>query len=227
MSIKISGLPAGTPPTGTELVPAVQAAVTVSLTMAQITAAAVAAASAVAPATVLPLVYQGLHAVDTGAANAYVLTTSVSIGAVTLGQLVEFLPTNNNTGPSTVNVDGQGVKNIVNQYGAALVGGEITVPTWLQWNGTAWQIVGTGALPDKVRTPAEIANATVPTNYFMDPYTILRYVASIPLAINGTNDSTTALQTACNCLALCRRRPGYCRHPRSDAKDWRSVDREL
>ena len=191
MSIKISELPAGSAPTGVELIPAVQSAVTVSLTAAQLTAAAAAAS----PASVLPLLANALYAVDSGAANAYVLTTALSTPAPVVGQLVSFIPAHPNTGASTVNFDTQGLKNIINQQGTALVGGELTVPTWLQWTGTSWQIVGTGPTPDKVRTPTEITAGVIPVNYGIAPLNILRYGNN---TIPGTTDMTIAINIAIN-----------------------------
>lgn len=65
---------------------------------------------------------------DSGAANAYVLT---SIGskqapiAYNDGHEIRFLPANTNTAASTVNVSTLGVVNLVNFDGTALIGGEI------------------------------------------------------------------------------------------------------
>lgn len=63
---------------------------------------------------------------DSGAADAYVLTTignKQTLPEYTDGMIVEFLAGNTNAGASTVNVAGLGVKNIVDTSG----GGEIIV----------------------------------------------------------------------------------------------------
>lgn len=60
---------------------------------------------------------------DSGAANAYVLTplnTQFTISTLTNGMIVGFNPTNTNTGASTVNVAGLGIRNIVDTTGAAI-----------------------------------------------------------------------------------------------------------
>ena len=106
--------------------------------------------------------------VDSGAANAYVVTLSGFVGTFTpsTGTVVEFYATNANTGASTLNVNSSGAVAILSQYGTTLSGGELqtSAPTWAQWNGSAWQIV-TGISPACVRTAAEIAASVTPSNY--------------------------------------------------------------
>lgn len=58
--------------------------------------------------------------VDTGIVNAYVLTYSANFTSYTDGIGIYWIPAHNNTGPSTINVNGLGVVNIVNQDGSAL-----------------------------------------------------------------------------------------------------------
>lgn len=65
---------------------------------------------------------------DTGAANAYVLTTPgsfVTPKAIFSMMWANWVPGNTNTGASTANVSGIGVKPIVTYLGAALIGGEL------------------------------------------------------------------------------------------------------
>ena len=67
--------------------------------------------------------------VDSGAADAYVLARTGTIKALTSyidGVIVVFKAANSNTGPSTINVDSLGVKDLVDNTGAALTGVEIT-----------------------------------------------------------------------------------------------------
>ena len=64
---------------------------------------------------------------DTGAANAYTLSSIGSLQAPTAyinGLEIRFVPANTNTGGSTVNVAGLGVKDIKSQTGDALQGGQ-------------------------------------------------------------------------------------------------------
>jgi hypothetical protein len=64
-------------------------------------------------------------AVDSGSANAYAITLSPAPSGYTEGQLFTFRAANGNTGASTINVNGLGVKAIYVAGGNALVGGEI------------------------------------------------------------------------------------------------------
>lgn len=90
-------------------------------------------------------VANGTFYTDSGAADAYVLT---QIGSkqvqpsYTDGTIVRFLPTNGNTGASTVNVAGLGVK-VIEKDGVALVAGDIvtgdSIEMW--YDGTVFQIV--------------------------------------------------------------------------------------
>jgi hypothetical protein len=60
---------------------------------------------------------------DSGAADAYVLTISSNQTAPTAyheGMIITFLPDNANTGASTVNVSGLGLRNLYNESGGAL-----------------------------------------------------------------------------------------------------------
>jgi hypothetical protein len=66
---------------------------------------------------------------DSGAADAYVLSVIGSKQASTAyvdGMRVRFIPGNANTGASTVNVAGLGVKDIRDEADTALTGGELT-----------------------------------------------------------------------------------------------------
>lgn len=63
--------------------------------------------------------------VDTGVANAYVLTFVANFTAYTDGILIYWLPANTNTGASTLNVNGLGVVPILNLDGSALGANQI------------------------------------------------------------------------------------------------------
>lgn len=136
------------------------------------------------------------YGVDSGSANAYVVT--ISFGgtfSLTTGYLVRFNAVNANTGISTLNVNGTGALSVLGQTGLALSGGEIlsTGPTWVQYTGSAWQIVATGALPANVRTAAEIAASVIPVNYSYPPGTVDRYGTN---TTPGTTDMTSAFTNA-------------------------------
>lgn len=66
------------------------------------------------------------YLVDSGAANAYIVTapagTTLTLAA---GLEIQFNAANANTGASTLNANGTGVKNILNPDGTALIAGQI------------------------------------------------------------------------------------------------------
>lgn len=94
------------------------------------------------------------HGVDTGAANAYVVTLPYPISAYVDGLTVSFIATNGNTGPSTINVDGNGVVSITDPSGSALASGDIPLNgvVTLRFSGTGFQ---------KETTPAGSAAAAL------------------------------------------------------------------
>lgn len=77
------------------------------------------------------------HYLDAGVADAYVLTIvspKKSPPSYFNGFTVAFKPGNINTGPSTVNIAGIGVKNITTVLGAALIGGELSGIVFIKYN---------------------------------------------------------------------------------------------
>lgn len=63
--------------------------------------------------------------VDTGSVNAYVINFTANFSAYTDGIVIYWVPSNANTGASTINVNGLGAISIVNQNGAALTAGQL------------------------------------------------------------------------------------------------------
>lgn len=63
--------------------------------------------------------------VDTGGANAYVLNFTANFTTLTDGIVIYWIPTNTNTGASTLNVNGLGAAPIVDPNGVALTAGAI------------------------------------------------------------------------------------------------------
>ena len=81
--------------------------------------------------------------VDTGIANNYILNFVASFNALVDGLVVYWVPGNNNTGASTLNVNGLGVVSIINANGSALganqiVAGQLTEVVYYQGN---WQLL--------------------------------------------------------------------------------------
>lgn len=87
----------------------------------------------------------GNYYVDTGATNAYAITTAVGETLVlSAGLLIQFKASNANTGASTLSINGGPAKSIVNLDGTALafnqiVGSQITT---VQYDGARFVYVG-------------------------------------------------------------------------------------
>lgn len=96
------------------------------------------AALAVTP-DLLPSTLLSDYKVDTGAANAYVITPAPAITAYVTGQIFSFKAVNANTLASTLNVNGLGTKAIVNSKGGALVANDILAAmiVTVQYDGTS------------------------------------------------------------------------------------------
>lgn len=79
------------------------------------------------------------YAVDTGVANVYVVALTYEPTAFIDGMEVVFKTANVNTGASTINVNGLGVKTITKD-GSALSGAEIRANgiTYLRYNETTY-----------------------------------------------------------------------------------------
>jgi hypothetical protein len=84
------------------------------------------------------------YALDTGAADAYVVTMPSTWTAYTTGAKLQMKAVNVNTGASTINVDGLGVKTITRFNGDALAAGDIPAGSIMEYlyDGTNFQTVG-------------------------------------------------------------------------------------
>ena len=159
---KISQYPSMSAPTGAEIFIGDQAGVTSTATGNQLAAFS----------------QGGIAAVDTGAANAYILTTTKPIQSLAVGTIVSFFPVHPNTGPSTVNVNGGGNLAIVDSALNALTGGELIGPVLLQYTGSQWALSWNLPLANK-RTTAEIAAGVTPVNYAYAPGDPRRYATAV------------------------------------------------
>lgn len=82
--------------------------------------------------------------VDTGVANSYILNFTSPVPPGTNGQVIFWLPSNSNTGPSTINVNGAGPQPILNPNGSALGANQILAGQFvsiINLNGV-WQLYG-------------------------------------------------------------------------------------
>ena len=83
----------------------------------------------------------------TSAANVYVLKSTYPATSLVKGLQAQFFCEHANTGASTVNLDGLGVKDIKNIDGTALTGAEIVAsrPIDLIYDGTKWVLKNSAA----------------------------------------------------------------------------------
>jgi hypothetical protein len=85
------------------------------------------------------------YLVDTGAANAYIVTLGAGLTcSLAAGLTVQFKAANVNTADSTLNVNGTGAKNILNANGAALGPGQIPASAIISvmYDGTQYLLLG-------------------------------------------------------------------------------------
>jgi hypothetical protein len=87
--------------------------------------------------------------VDTGIANAYVLNFTANFASYTDGIVIYWIPSNTNTGASTINVNGLGPVAITNQDGTALYLGQLQANqvALIIYKGTGFILIAFDPLP--------------------------------------------------------------------------------
>lgn len=140
--------------------------------------------------------------VDSGAANAYVITISLPQSAYTDGTFIIFIPSNTNTSTSTINVNGLGPVPIINTDGSVLSPGELTanVAAQILYQGGSFLLlnptvanVGTSfsmTAVDLVGTPA------VTVTYARFGRLVILNVPTFTGTSNGVNNRLTGLPTS-------------------------------
>lgn len=100
--------------------------------------------------------------VDTGVANAYVLTFDASFDSYADGIVIYFIAGNVNTGASTINVNGLGPVAITTQGGVALAGGEIVASqvTQIMYKSGAFVLLYSSSVLAAVTAPQNTSLAT-------------------------------------------------------------------
>ncbi len=86
-------------------------------------------------------------AIDTGAADAYIIDLDPSITSYQLGQFFLFKAVNSNTGSSTIEVNGQGGKDLVRRDGTPLQADDISANSYnlIGYDGVEFQLLSSGA----------------------------------------------------------------------------------
>lgn len=103
--------------------------------------------------------------VDTGTTNAYILNFTANFTAYTDGIIIYWVPANTNTGPSTINVNGLGVVNILNQSGLALTAGQIVangITAIFYKGGNFYLTSSTGSIPQSGSFTAVVTGGSNP-----------------------------------------------------------------
>jgi hypothetical protein len=139
--------------------------------------------------------------VDTGVANAYVISISLPQSAYTDGTFIIFIPSNTNTLASTINVNGLGPVAIVNTDGSALSPGELTanVAAQIVYKGGSWLLLNptvanlgssfSATAVDLVGTPS------VTVTYARFGRLVILNVPVFSGTSNGVNNRLTGLPT--------------------------------
>ena len=101
--------------------------------------------------------------VDTGSTNAYILSFTANFSAYADGIVIYWVPSNTNTGASTINVNGLGPVAIINQNGTALVAGELVANSTavIMYKGGSFQLISSGTFVPTRRTEANTGDVTV------------------------------------------------------------------
>ena len=129
--------------------------------------------------------------VDTGGANAYVLTYAASFTSYTSGVAVNFIPANTNTGASTVNVNSIANVAILNPDGSALQAGQIVAGQncSLVYYSGAFRLLLTGTSPLVLPFLGLSAGATI-SDGAASPTSFVVGYRDVPQNIQNTNYST-------------------------------------
>ena len=155
------------------------------------------------------------YAVDTGAADAYLIAPNPPITAYTAGQIFYMKATNANTGASTVNVNNLGIKSITKDGAIVLTAGDILAGeiVTLIYDGTNFQLVtalrGDGTVNTNLN--ADMVDGLHSTNitggsklntYRTTTQSILDTIMTKVIYDTETYDTSSAYDTATGCFLV-------------------------
>lgn len=126
---------------------------------------------------------------DSGAVNAYVVTLDPVPSAYRVGMTFDMVASIVNTGASTVNVNGLGVKTITDSAGAALAAGAIPAGrvTTLVYDGTNFRTIAAVSTTVPADNSVTVAKLATPLSDM---------AAGLSASWNPATDDTTTLGTA-------------------------------
>jgi hypothetical protein len=134
--------------------------------------------------------------VDTGITNAYVLTFVANFSAYADGIVIYWLPANTNNSASTINVNGLGPVNILNEDGTSLSRGQITANSFSQiiYQGTGFKLITPRTQVFFAGTSTGVVNSYLLTV----PLFALRQGTLVYFAPNISNDGLADVQLSIN-----------------------------
>ena len=132
----------------------------------------------------------------TGSANAYVLSSGLSLTAYATGLTLRIIPNFTNSGAATINVDGLGAKSITKLGATALASGDITSGRTytLVYDGTQFQVGEINALDPTLSTIAALTPTTDQMIYFTGTDT----AATAGIVANGRTILASATTAGAN-----------------------------
>ncbi len=130
-----------------------------------------------------------------GTANAITLTTGYSLTSYVAGQRFTFIPTATSSSTATINVDGNGTKNVYTAAGQALTSGEIItgIMCTVVYDGTQFILQSSTATPVAMSVGVVMAwpMTTVPSGWLeCDGSAVSRTTYASLFAVIGTSYGT-------------------------------------
>lgn len=135
-----------------------------------------------------------------GSANAYTLTTGLSLAAYVAGQSFDIKASFSNSGAATINVDGIGAKNITKNGTTAVASGDIVSGNIyrISYDGTQFQLVGTTGTG--VYQPLDATLTALAALSWSSGNALVQFTAAdtVSLTLTPSVSSVTASQGAAN-----------------------------
>lgn len=133
--------------------------------------------------------------VDTGVTNAYVLNFTANFTAYTDGIVIYWIPANTNTGASTINVNGLGPIDIVNQNGDPLSSSQLVANqvATIMYLGGQFLLISSGIAPSVITgsfIPSWTGFSVAPTGSIF--YTKIGALVILQLDASGTTGTSNA-----------------------------------
>lgn len=122
--------------------------------------------------------------VDTGSVNAYVINFTANFTSLTDGIIIAWIAAHANTGASTINVNGLGIVNLLNQDLSALRGGQITANQVVQmmYKGGNWLLLAGSFAGGVLAVPGAAASPSI--SFIGDPTTGFYFLGTGQIGIS-------------------------------------------